>query len=95
MTRIAVLDDWHDIARSSADWSAVEARAEVTFFTAPFADEEAAARALADFDIVLGIRERTPFPASLSRRLPKLRIFSSFGSEEVVEERSMRSEVAL
>lgn len=80
MPRIAVLDDWQGVARTSADWSALQARADVTFYTVPFPDEDAAARELADFDIVLAIRERTPFPASLLRRLPKLRMFGLTGA---------------
>jgi phosphoglycerate dehydrogenase-like enzyme len=79
MTKIAVLDDWQDVARSSTDWSALQARAEVTFYRVPFADEAAAAEALANCDIVLAIRERTPFPASLVHRLPKLRMFGLTG----------------
>src|SRR5205814_530305 len=80
MTKIAVLDDWHDIAKSSADWSALQSRADVTFHTTPFADEDAAALALADCDIVLAVRERTPFPPSLVKRLPKLRMFGLTGN---------------
>src|SRR5258708_6060588 len=47
MTRIAVLDDWQGIAEASADWSALQARAEGVFFTTAFADADAlvAARA--------------------------------------------------
>ena len=80
MTRIAVLDDWQKIARRSADWSALTARADVHFFETPFADENDAARRLADFDIVLATRERTPFPASLVARLPKLKMFGLTGA---------------
>jgi phosphoglycerate dehydrogenase-like enzyme len=80
VTRIAVLDDWQKIARRSADWSALIARADVQFFETPFADENDAARRLADFDIVLAIRERTPFPASLVARLPKLKMFGLTGA---------------
>src|SRR2546425_657940 len=78
--RIAVLDDWQDVAKRSADWGALLARADVEFFRAPFAGDDDAARQLADFDIVLATRERTPFPASLSQRLPKLRMFSLTGA---------------
>lgn len=78
--RVAVLDDWQNAARSSADWSALEARAEVVFFSTPFAGEDAAARALADFDIVLATRERTPFPPTLHLRLPRLKMFALTGS---------------
>src|SRR5437879_4053615 len=56
------------------------ARAEVSFFETPFADEDAAARALAEFDIVLVTRERTPFPPSLVARLPRLRMFGLTGA---------------
>ena len=80
MMRIAVLDDWQRAARSSADWSPLMARAEVTFFSAPFADEEDAAQALADFEIVLATRERTPFPRTLHTRLSRLRMFGLTGA---------------
>ena len=79
-TKIAVLDDWQRVARASADWAPLTARAEVIFFEAPFADEDAAARRLAEFDIILATRERTPFPPSLVARLPRLRMFGLTGS---------------
>jgi phosphoglycerate dehydrogenase-like enzyme len=80
MTKIAVLDDWQGVARVVADWSPLAARAEVRFFAAPFRDEDDAARQLADFDIVLATRERTPFPASLTARLPRMRMFGLTGA---------------
>jgi len=80
MTRIAVLDDWQKVARASADWSHLMARAEVEFFELPFASEDAAASRLAEFDIILVTRERTPFPASLVARLPRLRMFGLTGA---------------
>lgn len=78
--RAAVLDDWQNVARRSADWSALEARAEVTIFAGAFADEDEAASALADYEILLLMRERTPFPASLIGRLPKLRMIALTGN---------------
>lgn len=80
VTRIAVIDDWQKIARRSADWPALIARADVQFFETPFADEDDAAQRLVDFDIVLATRERTPFPASLVARLPKLKMFGLTGA---------------
>lgn len=77
--RIAVLDDWQRVARTSADWTPLLARAEVEFFSAPFVDEDDAARRLAPFEIILSIRERTPFPPSLVARLPNLRMFGLTG----------------
>ncbi len=80
MMRIAVLDDWQNAARSSADWSTLAARAEVVFFTNPFASEDDAAKVLAEFDVVLATRERTPFPRTLHARLPRPKMFGLTGA---------------
>ncbi|MGQ0676377.1 MAG: D-2-hydroxyacid dehydrogenase family protein [Rhodospirillales bacterium] len=79
MTRIAVLDDWQGIARESADWSELSKRAEVVFLRDALAGEDDAAEKLKDFDILLTMRERTAFPASLVRRLPKLKMLGMTG----------------
>ncbi|MGH9593794.1 MAG: NAD(P)-dependent oxidoreductase, partial [Bryobacteraceae bacterium] len=79
MTKVAVLDDWQGMARPNADWSALEARAEVVFFAEAFQSEDEAAEKLAEFDIVLSMRERTPLPASLIHRLPRLRMLGITG----------------
>ena len=79
MTRVAVLDDWQRVARACADWAPLEARADVRFFTEPFDSEDVAAAALAGFEIILAMRERTPFPKSLIDRLPALRMFGLTG----------------
>jgi phosphoglycerate dehydrogenase-like enzyme len=80
MTRVAVLDDWQGVARRSANWRSLEARAEVVFFADAFSGEDAAAALLAGFEIVLTMRERTPLPASLIHRLPKLRMLGITGT---------------
>jgi phosphoglycerate dehydrogenase-like enzyme len=79
MTKVAVLDDWQGVARESADWRPLEARAEVVFFPEAFASEDAAAIGLADFDIILSMRERTPLPGSLINQLPRLRMLGITG----------------
>jgi phosphoglycerate dehydrogenase-like enzyme len=80
MVKVAVLDDWQGVARESTDWSPLLARAEVVFFEQAFDSEEDAAAKLADFEIVLSMRERTPLPGSLIDRLPKLRMLGITGS---------------
>ena len=80
MVKIAILDDWQGVARTSADWSRLAARADLVFFTDAFGSEDEAALALKDFDILLTMRERTPFPESLIRRLPKLRMIGITGA---------------
>lgn len=77
--RIAVLDDTQDVALASADWSALADQAEVTVFREPFDDEEAAVQALQPFAVIVPMRERTPFPASLIARLPELRMLAMTG----------------
>ena len=78
--KIAVLDDWQRIAERATDWSALKKRAQVTFLHGAFADADNAAKGLADFDILLTMRERTAFPASLVRRLTKLKMLGMTGS---------------
>jgi len=78
--KVAVLDDWQRVARTAANWAPLQARADVTFFTEPFASEDDAARQLAPFEILLVTRERTPFPKSLWSRLPNLKMFGLTGA---------------
>jgi phosphoglycerate dehydrogenase-like enzyme len=77
--KIAIIDDWQLVARSSADWSTLTARAELVFFADAFSSEDDAALALANFDIILTMRERTAFPQSLISRLIKLRMIGITG----------------
>lgn len=80
---VVVLDDSQNLARAVADWSALEARAEVRFLSEAFASEEAVAVALAEAEIVIPMRERTVFGASLVARLPKLRLLAQTGPRTV------------
>jgi phosphoglycerate dehydrogenase-like enzyme len=77
--RVAILDDYFNKALELTDWGALDGRAEVTVFTEYMGDEDTVAGALADFEIIVGMRERTPFPASLIERLPKLKLLITTG----------------
>ena len=77
--RIAILDDYFDAARRLADWARLRARADIQVFTEHLGSEENAAKRLADFEIIVGMRERTPFPATLIRKLPKLKLLITTG----------------
>ena len=77
--RVAVLDDYQGVAEGLADWSRLPAGAEVTFFSDHLTSEDALAERLADFDVVMGMRERTPFQRTLLERLPKLRLLVTTG----------------
>ncbi len=77
--KIAVLDDYQSVAESLADWSQLPDGSDVVFFSDHFASEDTLAQRLADFDVVMGMRERTPFPRSLLERLPNLRLLVTTG----------------
>jgi phosphoglycerate dehydrogenase-like enzyme len=77
--RVAVLDDYQDAALASADFAVLDGRADVTVFRDHVSDEDELVRRLADFDVVIAMRERTPFPAGLLDRLPKLRLLITAG----------------
>src|SRR5260370_17634897 len=75
--RIAVLDDYQDVALSLADWSVLEPRATVTAFNDHLADSDAVVERLQPFDIVCVMRERTPMTRTIIERLPTLRMIAS------------------
>lgn len=79
MHRIAVLDDYQSAAATFADWSALDEPVEVLEFRDHVADENVLAELLGPFDVVVAMRERTPFPRTLLERLPNLRLLVTTG----------------
>jgi phosphoglycerate dehydrogenase-like enzyme len=77
--RVAILDDYQNVALSMADWSDVAARAEITVFNDHLADPDAVVERLAPFDVVCVMRERTPLTRDVIERLPKLKMIASTG----------------
>ncbi|WP_274425356.1 D-2-hydroxyacid dehydrogenase family protein [Chelativorans sp. YIM 93263] len=80
MLRVAILDDYQNVARSLANWSQLGPDYEVTVFTENLSTEDAAAEALAEFDVLCLMRERMPLSASLIARLPKLKLVNVTGA---------------
>jgi phosphoglycerate dehydrogenase-like enzyme len=72
--RVAVLDDYQGVALSLADWSAHD----VTVLREHLATDELV-EAVKDHEVIVIMRERTPFPASLFARLPNLRLLITSG----------------
>ena len=79
MARVALLDDYQSVALRMADWKSLPAGTEVVAFPDHLADEGALAARLADFEVIMAMRERTPFTRSLLERLPKLRLLITAG----------------
>ncbi|MBG0853486.1 D-2-hydroxyacid dehydrogenase family protein [Streptomyces spinoverrucosus] len=82
--RCAVLDDYQGVATTIADWSPLDDRVEVVTFSEHFPTEDELAAALADFDFVVTLRERVPFPSSLLDRLPRLKLLIASGMRNSV-----------
>ena len=77
--KIAVLDDYQNVALESADWSVLSGRADITVFQDHLDDTDAVIERLLPFDIICVMRERTPLPRNVVERLPNLKFIASTG----------------
>lgn len=75
--KIAILDDYQNVARTMADWSILDGRAAITVFNDHLADADAVVARLQPFEIVCVMRERTPMTRDIIERLPNLRLIAS------------------
>jgi D-3-phosphoglycerate dehydrogenase len=80
MVRAAILDDYQNVALSFADWSRVAKDVEIKVFDKPFASQDEAIKALQGFAIIVGMRERTPFPRKVIEALPDLKLLITTGA---------------
>lgn len=79
MAAIAIIDDYQDVALRMADWSGLQKAHRVVSFKERLPDVDALARALADFEVIGIMRERTPFQRDLFAKLPKLKLLVTTG----------------
>lgn len=77
--KIAILDDYQEIALKMADWSSIPDRPEIKVFSNHVSDIEKLVDQLLPYDIVCIMRERTPITAALIERLPNLKLIASTG----------------
>jgi phosphoglycerate dehydrogenase-like enzyme len=77
--KIAVLDDYQNVALESADWSVLSGRADITVFQDHLDDTDAVIERLLPFDIICVMRERTQLPRNVLERLPNLKFIASTG----------------
>jgi phosphoglycerate dehydrogenase-like enzyme len=77
--KLAILDDYQGTAKYLGDWSSLPPGTNVQFFQDHIANEDKLVERLKDFDMVMGMRERTPFTRSILSRLPKLRLLMTTG----------------
>jgi phosphoglycerate dehydrogenase-like enzyme len=81
MLRAAILDDYQNVALTFADWSSIAKDVEIKVFNEPFASQDEAIKALQGFAIVVGMRERTPFPRKVIEALPDLKLLITTGAK--------------
>jgi phosphoglycerate dehydrogenase-like enzyme len=78
-SKCAVLDDYQNVSLEFADWSRIAGEVDVTVFNEPIGSPQEVVRALAEFDIVCLMRERTPFPREVIDKLPRLKLLVTTG----------------
>ncbi|OLT15514.1 hydroxyacid dehydrogenase [Pseudonocardia sp. CNS-139] len=74
-----MLDDYQGVALTSADWGPVRDAVDVDVFREHITDADALVAALEKYEIVVIMRERTPFPRAVLERLPNLRLLITTG----------------
>jgi phosphoglycerate dehydrogenase-like enzyme len=77
--KIAVLDDYQNIALQMADWSSIPGNPEIRVFNNHLSEEDALVERLLPFDVACIMRERTQMTATLLDRLPNLKLIASTG----------------
>jgi phosphoglycerate dehydrogenase-like enzyme len=77
--KVAVLDDYQDVARHYGPWEELGDAVDVTVFTDHVADEESLVDRIAGFPVVVAMRERTAFPRRVLQRLSDLRLLVTTG----------------
>jgi phosphoglycerate dehydrogenase-like enzyme len=81
MLRLAILDDYQGVAGDFAPWGSLEERGvSVTVLRHHLASEADVVAALKDFDIIIAMRERTPFPGPVIVQLPQLKLLVTTGA---------------
>lgn len=77
--KIAILDDYHDAARTIGDWSRIERDHEINVFNGHLGQSAAVTTALAPFDVLCVMRERTLFDRAVLEGLPNLKLIATTG----------------
>ncbi|MFC1860046.1 D-2-hydroxyacid dehydrogenase family protein [Chloroflexota bacterium] len=77
--KIAVLDDHQQVALKFADWNILPADTRVLAFKDHLTNIDAVKERLNSFDVVVAMRERTPFPRELLESLSDLQLLVTTG----------------
>jgi phosphoglycerate dehydrogenase-like enzyme len=80
LKRLAILDDYQGVTLRLGPWDRLPEGLEIHVFRDTVTDPAALVARLAPFDVILAMRERTPFPRSLVEQLPNLRLLITTGA---------------
>ena len=95
MTRVAILDDYQDVALAVADWRSLGPEVAVQAFHERLSGDDALVKRLADFEVIVAMRERTQFPRSVLERLPKLKLLITTGMRNVAIDAKAAAELGI
>jgi phosphoglycerate dehydrogenase-like enzyme len=95
MTRVAILDDYQDVALAVADWRSLGPEVAVHAFHERLSGDDALVKRLADFEVIVAMRERTYFPRSVLERLPKLKLLVTTGMRNVAIDAKAAAELGI
>jgi phosphoglycerate dehydrogenase-like enzyme len=79
MAHVALLDDYQDVALQMADWKSLPPDTDVQVFRNHLDNDDALVERLYHFDMIMAMRERTPFTRSRLERLPNLKLLITAG----------------
>jgi len=77
--RCAILDDYQNVALTVADWSKVASDLDIKVFNQHLGGADKVVEALAGFEVVCAMRERTGFPRAVIEKLPNLKLLITTG----------------
>ena len=79
MLKVAILDDYQNVAQQFVDLEKLSGKYEFKVFSEPFVDEADAIEQLSDFEALLIMRERTPITENLIDNLNNLKFVITSG----------------
>ena len=77
--KIAILDDYQDVALEMADWSRLDGRATIAVFNDHLTDPDRVVERLLPFEVVGVMRERTPLPRAVPGEPPSATEYGTHG----------------
>lgn len=77
--RLAILNDFQGAALQFADWEAIRGLFSIDHFQEMLPEGDRRAGALEPYEVIVAMRERTPFPSELLQRLPHLKLLVTTG----------------